>query len=112
MGLVVIRPKATSVQLDLPIGTELGNIPGILISGGWDVEKSVEVYSPSYHCVLPSLSGKMVYHTSNEGTMCGGYYTKTTCINFSSGKWVTSHALAEERSWHTILAGITRRRAR
>ena len=23
------------------------------------------------------------------------------CITFSSGKWVTSHALAEERSWHT-----------
>ena len=33
-------------------------------------------------------------------TICGGIHTTNTCITFSSGKWVTSHALADERSWH------------
>ena len=32
-------------------------------------------------------------------TLCGGGNTGTTCISFTSGKWVTSHALAEE-SWY------------
>merc|ERR1719153_1845604 len=35
-------------------------------------------------------------------TLCGGgIYTDRTCITFSSGKWVTSHALAEKRYEHT-----------
>ena len=36
--------------------------------------------------------------------LCGGEYsstTPTTCITFSSGQWVTSHALTEGRSDHT-----------
>ena len=33
--------------------------------------------------------------------ICGGYYTSTTCITFTSGQWVTSHALTEERLEHT-----------
>ena len=36
--------------------------------------------------------------------ICGGGYftnTTTTCITFTSGQWVTSHALAEERWHHT-----------
>ena len=61
----------------------------------------MEVYSPNHHCVLPSLPDTRVGHTSQEGTLCGGVYTRTTCITFSSGKWVTSHALAEMRSYHT-----------
>jgi len=70
---------------------------GILISGGIDAEKSVEVFSPDYQCVLPSLPDKRSHHTSNNMTLCGGI----TCITFSSGKWVTSHALAEPRNVHT-----------
>ena len=34
-------------------------------------------------------------------TLCGGWYTLTSCITFTSGKWVTSHAMAEERKQHT-----------
>ena len=33
--------------------------------------------------------------------LCGGDYSSTTCITFSSGQWVTSHALTEERYGHT-----------
>ena len=79
------------------------NIPGILISGGYSALTSVEVYSPgtNYHCVLPSLPDKRWGHTMDGLTLCGGVLTRTTCISFTSGKWVTSHALAEWRTYHT-----------
>ena len=85
------------------LGDYKNTILGILISGGWETETSVEVYSPNagYHCVLPSLPDKIRAHTSVGTTLCGGYYTRTTCITFSSGKWVTSHALAENRVFHS-----------
>ena len=81
--------------------TTRANIPGILISGGYGTGTLVEVYSPNNHCVLPSLPDERRGHTSDEGTLCGGYYSNSTCITFSSGKWVTSHALAEVRMGHT-----------
>ena len=75
----------------------------------------MEVYSPGYHCELPRLPYQRLGHTSEEGELCGGNDSPTTCITFSSGKWVTSRALAEKRhlhiSWHnkeedkTILMG-------
>ena len=95
-NVVVSRPAERQ-----PTGmlTARANIPGILISGG-DGTGTVEVYSLNNHCVLPSLPVEMADHTSDEGTLCGGDYSRNTCITFSSGKWVTSHALAEERAWH------------
>ena len=62
----------------------------------------MEVYSPSTgdSCVLPSLPDERDGHTSDGLTICGGWYTLTTCITFTSGEWVTSHALAEERAFH------------
>merc|ERR1711970_1315210 len=77
------------------------NEEGILISGGFDAYMSVEVYSPNYHCELPSLPDERVGHTSDGATLCGGYYTMSTCITFSSGKWVTSHTLVDKRRDHT-----------
>ena len=80
---------------------------GILISGGHgadaDTILSVEVFSPTHQCVLPSLPDGRWGHTSDGLTLCGaGWKTnKATCTTFSSGKWVTSHALAEERRYHT-----------
>ena len=82
-------------------GFDNKTIPGILITGGRGGETSVEVYSPGYHCELPSLPDMRHAHTSDGATLCGGYYTLTTCITFSSGKWVTSHALAKKRRHHT-----------
>jgi len=76
---------------------------GILISGGYGAETSVEVFSPDYQCVLPSLPDQRSHHTSNNMTLCGGisYPELTNCITFSSGLWVTSHAMAEKRVYHT-----------
>ena len=63
---------------------------------------TVEVYSPHHHCVLPSLPGEMVGHTSDEGALlCGGWFYMNTCLTFSSGKWVSSHAFTEKRYRHT-----------
>jgi len=72
---------------------------GILISGGIDVE----VFSPGYQCVLPSLPKYRSHHTMDNMTLCGGYdfSIMTNCITFSSGLWVTSHAMAEKRNGHT-----------
>jgi len=80
---------------------------GILISGGvggdGGTETSAEVYKPGagYHCELPSLHDQRRYHSSDGTTLCGGLYTTTSCITFSSGVWETSHTLAEERAYHT-----------
>ena len=81
----------------------LYTILGILISGGDDTETSVEFFNPTtgHHCDLPSLLDERVDHTSDGLDLCGGLYTRTTCITLSSGRWVTSHALAEERRYHT-----------
>jgi len=74
---------------------------GILISGSVyhrAEATSVEVFSPTtgHHCVLPSLPKKVNEHTSNGLELCSGF----TCITFSSGQWVTSHALVERRGGH------------
>ena len=39
----------------------------------------------------------------NSHTICGGEstITRTTCITFTSGQWVTSHELTERRGYHT-----------
>ena len=64
---------------------------------------SAEVFqvSTGQSCSLPSLPDDRAGHTSHPLTLCGGYYTPTSCISFSSGVWVPSHSLAEERYYHT-----------
>ena len=54
------------------LGDTNNNIPGILISGGKGALTSVEVYSPSQHCELPSLPDIRGGHTSVGTTLCGG----------------------------------------
>jgi len=82
---------------------------GIVISGGDDTSayKSVEVYVPStgMSCLLPALPENRIYHTMDDLTVCGGTYTKETCVSFISGEWVTSQPLVHQRmvhcSWQT-----------
>merc|ERR1711892_1174467 len=79
----------------------------ILLSGGYKNSigalTSVEVFSPStgQSCSLPSLPVQRYGHTMDNLLVCGGEYTRTTCLTFSSGKWMTSHSLVEERWAHT-----------
>jgi hypothetical protein len=84
-------------------------MPGIILSGGYH-ETSVEVFVPStgQACSLPSLPDERWGHTMNSLIICGGPYystTPTTCLSFTSGQWITSHTLVEERydhsSWQT-----------
>jgi len=75
--------------------------------GGWG---EVEIFSPRYQCELrsplPEEMEGLEGHTSDGMTLCGGTNDNsdawgTSCITLSSDKWVTSHALAEERMYHT-----------
>ena len=78
-------------------------IPGILMTGGSGAYTSVELFNPTtgQSCELPSLPDNRLYHTSAGLEICGGGYgTWTSCITFSSGEWVASHHLVEERSDH------------
>ena len=99
MAINVVASRPAERQ---PTGTltDFANIPGILISGGFGTGTSVEVYSLNNQCVLPSLPLGMIAHTSDEGTLCGGDYSSSPCLTFSSGKWVTIHALTGWRSGH------------
>ena len=73
------------------------------MSGGDSMpDASVEVYVPSTNqsCSLPSLPDVRVGHSMDNLTVCGGEMTKTSCMMFSSGMWLTSYTLTEERSYH------------
>ena len=63
----------------------------------------MEVLNPTtgQSCHLPSLPDKRWLHSSAGLEICGGYYTRTSCITLSSsGEWVTSHTLLEKRFQH------------
>merc|ERR1719347_139980 len=93
--------KTATVTMDQ--GENIDQSEGILISGGYPAWSSVEVLNPSSGktCSLPSLPDEREAHTSTGLTLCGGVLTSTSCITFSSGEWVTSHTLAEERYLHS-----------
>ena len=82
---------------------------GIIISGGFGAQTSVEVFVPStgQSCLLPNMPDERFGHTLDSLLICGGYEvsTSTTCLSFTSGQWITSHTLVEERyghcSWQT-----------
>ena len=80
-------------------------MPGIILSGGWGAWTSVEVFVPStgLSCSLPALPDQRSYHTMDSLLICGGWdsSTATTCLSFTSGQWITSHTLVEERFHHT-----------
>ena len=82
------------------------------MSGGEGAYTSVEMFIPStkHSCTLPSLPDERYYHTMSGLTICGGQFTKTTCLQLSSGVWSVSHTLQEERddhsSWQSDQQGV------
>ena len=91
------------IILFLPTVHIRANIQGIIVSGGSNHEAgtSVEVFNPvtNNSCELPSLPKARSDHTMDGLTICGGG-DYVTCLTFSSGQWVTSHALTENRDYH------------
>ena len=65
----------------------------------------MELFNPrdKTGCLLPSLPDSRVDHTMDSLEICGGRTSQqtSTCITFTSGQWVTSHALIERRYRHT-----------
>jgi len=78
-----------------------------MVSGGSGAYTSVEVFVPStgLSCSLPDLPDEKQYHTMDSLIICGGterqYTTRTTCLSFTSGQWITSHTLVTERYGHS-----------
>jgi hypothetical protein len=83
------------------------SMPGIILSGGYGASTSVEVFVPStgQSCSLPALPDERYGHTMDSLLICGGGWDSTTaattCLSFTSGQWITSHTLVEERNYHT-----------
>ena len=84
-------------------------MPGMILSGGYDAgaRNNVEVFVPStgLSCSLPALPDQRYEHTMDSLLICGGgpysSTAATTCLSFTSGQWITSHTLVEERYYHT-----------
>ena len=76
---------------------------GILVTGGFGTETSVEVIlSDNTICTMPPLPAGRDRHSQSGLTACGGRGSDVsqTCSTFSNGDWITSHTLREERQWH------------
>ena len=83
-------------------------ISGVLVSGGnsetGNALASVEVIrEDGTTCSLPDLPEPRVEHSQSGLISCGGYHdnVRTTCTEFASGEWTTSHNLTEDRKTHT-----------
>ena len=51
-------------------------------------------------CSLPDLPDEREDHSMSGLTICGGWYTKTSCLVFSQGEWSAGPAMAQERTGH------------
>ena len=74
----------------------------ILITGGWGALQSAEIFIPWQNttCELPPLPDARVGHVQSGNMLCGGIYTRRSCIqwNVQQGDWVTLPLnLTEER---------------
>eukprot|EP00091_Calanus_sinicus_P017868 TRINITY_DN3888_c0_g1_i2.p1 TRINITY_DN3888_c0_g1~~TRINITY_DN3888_c0_g1_i2.p1 ORF type:complete len:316 (-),score=66.45 TRINITY_DN3888_c0_g1_i2:89-1036(-) len=79
----------------------------IIISGGDGgdgLHTSVQVFNPStgLSCSLPSLPEGRIYHTQDGLMVCGGGPSdkRQNCVTFTSGEWVLSHTLVNQRMVH------------
>ena len=80
----------------------------ILISGGSQgyrnhtLGKSVEIWSPIIHCLLPDFEVARMGHTQEGLLACGGFADSTkgwgTCDRFDNGRWVQAYNLTNRWS--------------
>ena len=66
-------------------------VAAILVVGGdpSDSLRSVEALTTDGTplCTLPDLPDQIIGHTIDNHIICGGYYTKTSCLHYVAGKW-------------------------
>jgi len=78
----------------------------VLITGGYNSPRdTAELYQPSssVSCSLPQLPDLRYYHTvESSGLLCGGYYTRDTCLQWSpdTGAWDLQLTLDVKRDDH------------
>ena len=77
----------------------------ILITGGWDARQSAEIFLPweNSTCELPPLPDQRVHHMQSGNTLCGGWYTERSCIQWSVQQrgWVTLPLTFTEGRWYS-----------
>ena len=75
----------------------------ILIVGGVNSEKSVEALRSDGTplCKMPDLPDNRAQHTLDGDILCGGYYTRTSCLHYGSEGWTKyGWNLQQKRSEH------------
>ena len=77
-----------------------------MITGGDISGKSVEIWSPNIHCIIPEFEVSRHAHTQ-EGLLacgevaCGEFLCERgTCDEFQQGKWVQTYTTTSRRSYH------------
>ena len=73
-----------------------------MIAGGGNTGSGsyAEMFIPSTgeHCHLPAIPGPIRdAHSTSGSTICGGYYSKHTCITLIDGVWKNTATLQEPR---------------
>ena len=76
----------------------------MLITGGYGGLYSAELYHPDRDspCVLTDLPDKRYQHTQDGSLLCGGLYTRRSCLRWNAGAWdKVTEALTADRYGHT-----------
>ena len=94
--------SALSLLLIISVSSFYISYLGLVISGGAPSDsaaQSVEVYVPStdQHCQLPDLPDERELHTMEKLTVCGGDYTRTSCLTLTDNGWENTNTLLERR---------------
>ena len=65
----------------------------ILVTGGWTsatvTTAEVILTNGTALCNIEDLPERRYYHTQNGPTVCGGSYTRRSCIQYKEGSWIT-----------------------
>ena len=63
-------------------------ISAVLITGGYAGKglSTVELYHPASGttCIIPNLPDARTMHTQDNNLLCGGYFTRDTCLQWNS----------------------------
>ena len=80
-----------------------------MISGGYEAgaASSAEIFLPhsGLHCQLPEVTGqRFAAHTADNLTLCGGDFTRTSCVSLTPQGWLNTSHLVRDRFYHSAWA--------